>query len=177
MSAWTFPAVWEKAAAAFPDAPAAIHGDRRITWAEFDRRAGAVAATLLGAGLEAGAKVAQYLPNRPEYLESFYAATRVSLVPVNTNYRYREDELVYLWDNADVEAVVFDADYAETVDRVRARVPGVKAWLHVGPAGACPPWAVDYEAAAVSGGFAAAAPGRPRADDDLMLLYTGGTTG
>ena len=47
---WTFPDVWEQVAAAFPDAPAAIHGDRRISWAEFDRRAAALAATLLAHG-------------------------------------------------------------------------------------------------------------------------------
>ena len=173
--AWTFPDVWEQAAAAFPDAPALIHGDRRISWAEFDRRAAALAATFERHGLAAGAKVAQYLPNRPEYLESFYAATKISLVPVNTNYRYLDDELVYLWDNADVEAVVFDGQYTEVVQRVRPRVPGVRAWLHVGPAGECPEWAVAFEQAAA--GPQRVPSGRSRSDDDLILLYTGGTTG
>jgi fatty-acyl-CoA synthase len=174
-SAWTFPDVWEQVAAAFPEAPAAIHGDRRITWAEFDQRAAALAGALLAQGLEAGAKVAQYLPNRPEYLESFYAAMKVSLVPVNTNYRYLDDELTYLWDNADAEAVVFDGQYTEVVERVRPRVPGVRAWLHVGPAGECPDWAVPYEDAAA--GPERVEQGRARSDDDLILLYTGGTTG
>jgi 3-oxocholest-4-en-26-oate---CoA ligase len=172
---WTFPDVWEQVVAAFPDAPAAIHGDRRISWAEFDRRACGLAAALLSHGLEAGAKVALYLPNRPEYLESFYAATKVSLVPLNTNYRYLDDELTYLWDNADAEAVVFDGRYTEVVQRVRARVPGVRAWFHVGPAGECPAWAVPYEEAATRPDVIA--PGRVRSDDDLVLLYTGGTTG
>jgi 3-oxocholest-4-en-26-oate---CoA ligase len=175
VSAWTFPDVWEKVAAAFPDAPAAVHGDRRLTWAEFDRRAGSLAAALLAGGLEPGAKVAQYLPNRPEYLESFYAATKVSMVPVNTNYRYLDDELTYLWDNADVEAVVFDGQYTDIVGRVRGRVPRVKAWLYVGPADGCPAWAVSYEETVAS---APPVPqGRIRSDDDLILLYTGGTTG
>ena len=174
-TAWTFPDVWEQVAAAFPDAPAAIHGDRRISWAEFDQRAAALAATLLGHGLESGAKVAQYLPNRPEYLESFYAALKVSLVPVNTNYRYLDNELTYLWNNADAEAVVFDGQYTEVVERVRPRVPGVRAWLHIGPPGECPEWAVPYEDAAAGPDRVEA--GRARSDDDLILLYTGGTTG
>ena len=175
MSAWTFPDVWEKAATAFPDAPATVHGERRTTWAEFDRRAGSLAAALLGLGLEPGAKVAQYLPNCPEYLESFYAAIKVSMAPVNTNYRYLDDELTYLWDNADVEAVVFAAEYRDIVERVRLRVPGVKVWLHVGPVGECPEWAVPYEDAVASD--APVPHGRARSDDDLILLYTGGTTG
>jgi fatty-acyl-CoA synthase len=96
-------------------------------------------------------------------------------VPVNTNYRYLDDELIYLWDNADVEAVVFDGQYRDVVERVRPRVGRVRAWLHVGPAGECPGWAVPYEdAAAVPATMPVR---RARSDDDLILLYTGGTTG
>jgi fatty-acyl-CoA synthase len=175
LSAWTFAGVWEHAAAALPDAPAAIHGEHRLSWADFDRRAGALAAGLVEHGLKPGAKVAQYLPNRPEYLESFYAASKVSMVPVNTNYRYLDDELVYLWDNADVEAVVFDGQYTELAERVRPRVPRVRAWFHVGPASERPDWAVGYEEAADR--HAVETPAAPRGDDDLMFLYTGGTTG
>ncbi|MGH8997959.1 MAG: AMP-binding protein [Acidimicrobiia bacterium] len=175
MTAWTFADIWEHAAAAFPEAPAAVHGGRRISWADFDRRAGALAAALLDHGLRPGAKVAQYLPNRPEYLESFFAASKASLVPVNTNFRYLDDELVYLWDNADVEAVVFDDAYTDVAARVRPRVPRVRAWFHVGPARERPGWAVGYEDAATPSGARPAGCGR--GDDDLLLLYTGGTTG
>ena len=175
MSDWNFPGVWEQAAAAFPDACATVHGDRRLSWADFDRRAAALAAALVERGLRPGAKVAQYLPNTPEYMESFYAAVKVGLVPVNTNYRYLDDELVYLWDNADVEAVVFDGEYAEVAERVRPRVPRVRAWFHVGPAGQRPNWAVGYEDAADRHGVPL--PSVVRSEDDLVLLYTGGTTG
>jgi fatty-acyl-CoA synthase len=175
MSAWTFAGVWERAAAAFPEAPAAVHGDRSVSWADFDRRAAALAAALVDHGLRPGAKVAQYLPNRSEYLESFYAASKVSMVPVNTNFRYLDDELVYLWDNADVEAIVFDGQYTELADRVRARVPKVRVWFHVGRPGERPDWAVGYEDAADRHGVVA--PPGARGDDDLMFLYTGGTTG
>ena len=175
MPAWTFADVWEHAAAAYPDAPAAVHGGRTTSWADFDRRAGALAAAFLDHGLRPGAKVAQYLPNRPEYLESFFAATKASLVPVNTNFRYLDDELVYLWDNADVEAVVFDGQYRDVAERVRSRVPRVRLWVHVGPAGERPDWAIAYEATVERPGVAA--PPQQRSDDDLLLLYTGGTTG
>jgi acyl-CoA synthetase (AMP-forming)/AMP-acid ligase II len=68
--------------------------------------------------------VAQYLYNCPEYLESMYAAWKAGLVPVNTNYRYADDELVYLWDNADAVAVVFHGAFTEHIERIRDRVPG-----------------------------------------------------
>ena len=67
--------------------------------------------------------VAQYLYNGNEYLESLFACFKAALVPVNTNFRYVHDELVYLWDNADVAAVVFHGAFAEHVDAVRTRVP------------------------------------------------------
>ena len=60
--------------------------------------------------------------NRPEYLESVFAAFKLGLPPVNTNYRYVDDELVYLWDNADTSAVVFEGQYAERIEGIRDRV-------------------------------------------------------
>ena len=57
-----------------------------------------MAKALLDLGVERQDKVAQYLYNRPEYLESLFGAWKAGLVPVNTNYRYTEDELAYLWD-------------------------------------------------------------------------------
>ena len=63
--------------------------------------------------------MAEYLYNGPEYLESVFAAFKAGLVPVNTNYRYADEELVYLWDNADAEAVVFHGSFAERIERIR----------------------------------------------------------
>jgi 3-oxocholest-4-en-26-oate---CoA ligase len=109
---WSFADVWETVADAVPDAAAQIQGDRRVSWAEFDRRADGIAKTLLDLGVERQDKVANYLYNCPEYLETVFGASKVSLVSVNTNYRYGPDELVYLWDNADAVAVVFHGAFA-----------------------------------------------------------------
>lgn len=102
---------------------------------------------------------------------------KVSLVPVNTNYRYRHDELLYLWSNADVAAVVFHGAFTESVDRLRPLCPAVRAWLHVDDGtGPCPEWALAYEEAASSHPDRVSAPWS-RSGDDLILIYTGGTTG
>jgi acyl-CoA synthetase (AMP-forming)/AMP-acid ligase II len=98
---------------------------------------------------------------------------KAALVPVNTNYRYRHDELHYLWDNADAAAVVFHGEFTETAGAVRPRCPRVRLWLHVDDGTTpCPDWAVPYEQAAA----AAPAPS-PRSGDDPVFIYTGGTTG
>lgn len=179
MTAWTFADVWEAIAAAQPERPALIQGERVVTWGQFDARADALAAHLIAAGLGHQAKIAAYLYNGPEYLESYFAAFKAGYAPVNTNYRYGADELHYLFDNADAEAVVFHAGFTETLEEIRARLPKVKAWIAVAePGHPVPAWAADYDA------IVAKAPAtRPvkapwgRSPDDLLLLYTGGTTG
>ena len=177
MTLWNYADVWESIADAQPDAPAQIHGPDTWTWAEFDRRADGVAAALLAGGAAEQDKVAQYLYNGPEYVESMFGAFKAGLAVVNTNYRYTADEIVYLWDNADVVAVVFHGAFAATCEAVRDRLPRVTTWLWVDDgSGPCPEWATPYETAAAS------APGRVvapwgRSGEHLLLLYTGGTTG
>jgi fatty-acyl-CoA synthase len=179
MSSWTFADVWEAIAASQPDHPANVQGERVLTWSEFDARADALAVHLIAAGLGHQAKVAAYLYNGPEYLETYYAAFKAGYAPVNTNYRYGPEELTYLFDNADAEAIVFHAGFAEIVEGLRARLPKVKSWVAVAePGHPVPPWAADYDAV-----VATAPAQRPvkapwgRSPDDLLLLYTGGTTG
>jgi acyl-CoA synthetase (AMP-forming)/AMP-acid ligase II len=177
MTDWNFADVWEAVAEVVPRAPALVHGTRRITWEELDARANGVARTLVDTGVKAQDKVAQYLYNGPEYLESVFATMKAGLAPVNTNYRYTEDELVYLWDNADVVSVVFHGTFTDRIEKVRDRLPRISTWLWVDDAsGPCPDWATSYESAATSGGDRFSAPWG-RSGDDLFLLYTGGTTG
>ncbi len=172
---WNFADVWEEVAAAFPDRVAVAQGSRRVDWRTFERRASAVSDAFRRAGLQPGSKVAQYLYNCPEYLESVFACFKASMVAVNTNYRYSEAELVYLWDNCDAEAVVFHASFAERVAAVRAQLPSVRSWIWVGEDGySCPEWAEPYEAAAIA---PSQAQPKPRSGDDLLFVYTGGTTG
>jgi fatty-acyl-CoA synthase len=174
---WNFADVWEAVAETVPQAPASIQGDRRYTWAETDRRANGIAQALLDMGVKHQDKVAHYLYNGPEYLESTFGMLKVGLVPVNTNYRYADDELVYLWDNADAVAVIFHGAFSERVEGIRGRVPLVRSWLWVDDGnGPCPSWATPYEDAAASSAERVRAPWA-RTGDDLYLLYTGGTTG
>ena len=105
-------------------------------------------------------------------------------MPINTNYRYADDELVYLWENADVVAVVFHGVFVERIEGIRDRLSGVRSWLWVDDGTAtCPPWAVPFEEAAETTGQVGPDGHRRvrapwgRSPDDLHMLYTGGTTG
>ncbi|MGE0220647.1 AMP-binding protein [Mycolicibacterium sp.] len=174
-SGWNYADVWEGVAHRFPDAPAVSFGTVTSTWRLFESRAEAFAGGLLAAGTPHRGRVAQLQRNAPEYLEVLFACFKASLAPVNTNYRYGVDELVYLWRDCDAAVVVFDAEFAATVDAARSRLPGVRRWVCTGPGDTCPPWATPYEAILAAG--LPCTPPWKRSGDDLYILYTGGTTG
>jgi fatty-acyl-CoA synthase len=96
VSDWNYAEVWEVAAELLPGAEAVCQGECRVPWSEFDRRADGVARRLLELDLAHQDKVGLYLYDCPEYLESLFATMKAGLVPVNTNYRYADDELAYL---------------------------------------------------------------------------------
>jgi 3-oxocholest-4-en-26-oate---CoA ligase len=180
---WNWADVFETIAEATPDAPAQVCGERRFSWADFDRRADNLAADMLAAGIGEQGKVAAYLTNCPEYLETYYAAFKAGLVPVNTNFRYGPEEIRYLFDNADAEAVVFHASYGTLLEQIRGDLPHVKRWYVVDdpePTSATrPDWAIPYEEVVGAARTSAEPTKGPwgRSGDHLLLLYTGGTTG
>ena len=174
---WNLADIFEAVAARVPSRPCQVQGERVVTWAEFDRRANALAADLLAIGLGRQSKVACYLYNGPEYMEVMTAAFKVSMAPVNTNFRYGPEEIYYLFDNADAEAVVFHAAFTPLLEGIRSRLTKIKRWYVVADEdGAGPEWATPYEVVVSAGADDVRAPW-PRSGDDLLLMYTGGTTG
>ncbi|MEZ5376794.1 MAG: AMP-binding protein [Acidimicrobiales bacterium] len=167
--------VYEAMADVVGDRPALIHGDLVRSWSEFDNRAARLAAAFMAAGATANSKVGLYLFNGPEYLEAQLGAMKVRGVPVNINYRYRDQELAYLLENSDAEVVVFHSSLADRVARVVADLPLVRLLVQV-PDDDTPliDGAHDYEQLIATNEPADRIERQP---DDLLLLYTGGTTG
>jgi len=177
MTNWNFADIWEVVAEKLPDAQSLRQGNKIQTWGEVNQRANAIADFLTGQARERQEKIAHYLYNCNEYLESLFAIFKAGLVPVNTNYRYGEDEILYLWDNADVIAVIFHAVFTERIEKLKDRVPNIRSWIWVDDgSGDCPDWAVKYEDIA-SKNVENFSPKWDRSGDDLYILYTGGTTG
>ncbi|MES9524437.1 acyl-CoA synthetase [Streptomyces capoamus] len=150
--------------------------ERRLTYAELDAAANRVAHHLADSGLRPGEHLGLHLYNGVEYLQTVLACLKARIVPVNVNYRYTEDELVYLYRDADLVALVFDAEFEDRVAGALPRVPGLRHLLRVGtPAARAVPGAVPFAAAQAAG-----SPGRDfpaRSGDDQFIIYTGGTTG
>jgi acyl-CoA synthetase (AMP-forming)/AMP-acid ligase II len=168
--------VFEAVADAIPDAAALAQGDRVVTWKDMDTRAARVAAALTEAGLTTQSTVAIDLYNCNEWMESFFAALKARLVPVSINYRYLDDELAYLFDNCDAEALIFHASLGERVVRVAKRLPRIKVLIQVDDVGGAelPDGVLDYDQIATSH---EPAPRIARSPDDIVMWYSGGTTG
>jgi fatty-acyl-CoA synthase len=169
--------VWESVADALPDRAAVTNGEVTRTWSDYDERAARVAAGLRAAGLDAQSKVALYLYNGNEYLEAQFGAFKMRGIAINVNYRYLDEELWYLLDNADAEALFFHASLADRVGRVVDRLPKLKLLVEVDDTGAgelLGGRAVAYEELIKANEPAARI---ARDESDLYMLYTGGTTG
>ncbi len=161
-----------------PDHEALCAEGRRLTFRQLDARANALAHHFAQRGIGPGDHVGCYLMNGTEYLETMIALFKIRAVPINVNFRYVEEELRYLFDDADLVGVVFDAEFSARLGSVLAQVPKLRELIVVGdPAGfPVPESAVRYEDA-----LAAQPDGRDgfpaRSADDLFIIYTGGTTG
>jgi 3-oxocholest-4-en-26-oate---CoA ligase len=183
MTGWNYAEVLERVTETVPDRLAQVSGERRFTWAQFNQRSNSLASGFLAAGLGEQAKVAAYLTNGPEYLETYFAAFKGGFVPVNTNFRYGPEEIRYLFDNADAEAVVFHASYASLLEAVRSHIPTVKLWCvvddpgHPGSGMESAPWAVPYESLVSTPTMTNVRGPWGVNGDQMLFLYTGGTTG
>lgn len=166
--------LFETVAATVPDRLAVVSASQRSTFAELNDRCDRLAAGLAAHGICRGDKVALYLYNGPAYLEGFIAACKLGAVPYNVNYRYRAEELAYLFGNADTAAILHGAEFSPIISQLRGGLPTLKLSVAV----------EDRSGADIAGSVAYAdlletPPGGPRerSEDDYLLCFTGGTTG
>ena len=174
-----FAKIWEAVADTVPTQPAVVQGARSISWGDYEQRAARLVAAFRAAGLGPHAKVGLYLYNSPEYCETNFAALKMGAVPVNVNYRYLDDELAYLLDNADAEVVVFHTSLADRIARVAPALPKLKLLVAVDDG---PPTDGPVEVAGAVGYDDIQARHAPAAriepdGDEIYMLYTVGTTG
>ena len=122
---------WEEVTDLFPNRNAINCDGIALNWREFESRASQLATLLTTNGLGKNSKVGLYLHNCNEYVEASFAAFKIEASPVNLSYRYKADDLVYLLDNADVEAIFFHSCYAMRIWEIRDRLPKIKLLVQV----------------------------------------------
>jgi acyl-CoA synthetase (AMP-forming)/AMP-acid ligase II len=173
--ALNFADLFEHAADAFGERTAVACGDRQVTYAELDERTSRLAHHLAGLGVGPGDHVGLYARNSIEALETLIAACKLRACAVNINYRYVENELHYMFADADLTALVYDRRLAPLVAASAHAAPGLRGLVEIGDGTDETPTATDYNTA-----LKAASPDRdfpPRSNDDVYIIYTGGTTG
>ena len=170
-----FASVWEMISDIIPENDALISGTEVVSWKDYDLMSSKIATALTQAGLSASSKAGLYLNNSNEYLVGQNAIFKIGGVPINVNYRYVAEELIYLLDNSDSEAVFYHACYSSRIKEISSSLPNIKAWIEV---------ADDTES-----NFSGALKYEEllencepmqriqRDPNTIYMLYTGGTTG
>ncbi len=170
-----FASLWENIADLIPNETAIICGDQKKTWSEYDVVSSKLATGLSQAGLKTYSKAGLYLHNSNEYLEAQYSIFKIGGIPINVNYRYKSEELLYLLDNSDCEALFYQACYGDQINKIKNSLPGIKIWIEV----------EDNSESQVDGCVLFSSLIQTcnemsrwkRPEDIIYMLYTGGTTG
>ena len=174
--------LFEHAVDAAPDNRAVLVGDRMVTFAYLEREANRLAHHLRDQGIGTGDHVGIYAKNSIEHVVSVLAVVKLRAVCINVNYRYVEAELDYLFDNADVVALIVERSYAPLV---AATFPRHDRLRHVVVMPDVLEPDDDSDVSAFGGvlwddalaGQSAERDFEERSADDLHIIYTGGTTG
>jgi acyl-CoA synthetase (AMP-forming)/AMP-acid ligase II len=169
--------LWEALADAQPDQIAVVLGDQEIRWKDLDDRAARLATVFSANGVKEGSRVAQLLYNDAAYLESVYALFKLRATPVNVNYRYLVNEVAYILNNSEAEVLVYHASLADRVEGLKEMVPSLRTLICVNDVGSghvLTKGHLDYATVVSS---AERAERIRRSGEDLLFLYTGGTTG
>ena len=170
-----FASVWEMIADIVPNNDALISGDEVISWKDYDLKSSKIASALSNAGLKENSKAGLYLNNSNEYLIGQNAIFKIGGVPINVNYRYVAEELIYLLDNSDSEAVFYHACYSERIKEISGSLPNVKAWIEINDGTKS-----HFESALKFEELLDVSDPMNRIHRDpntIYMLYTGGTTG
>ncbi|MER6082162.1 acyl-CoA synthetase [Streptomyces sp. NPDC001833] len=148
--------------------------ERRLTYAELDAAANRIGHHLIDSGIRPGEHLGLHLYNGVEYLQTVFGCMKARVVPVNVNYRYVEEELAYLYRDADLVALVFDAEFDDRVAAALPRAPKLRHLVRVSEPTS------ELKAVPFTEAEGAGSPGRgfpARSGDDQFIIYTGGTTG
>ncbi len=178
MATFSLADLFESVVDTVPERLALVAGEARRSYRELDQRANRLANHLAAQGLGRDDHIGIYATNCVEWVEAMWACFKLSAVPVNINFRYVEDELRYIFDNADLKAVIYQRSYGQLLDTIRSDLPLLQHFVMIEDGSGIKnsiAQAADYEQAMATA--SAERPSQARSGDDRYMLYTGGTTG
>ena len=170
-----FAKIWESNSSLVPNEPALVNKNKTIDWKSFDDLSSKLASYLTEMGLGEDSKVGIYMQNCNEYMIAQFAAFKIGAVPINVNYRYKKDELIYLFDNSDAEAVIFQSNFHQQIVSIQNNLPKVKAFVETSHN--------DFDKKSTFDSLEnimqsfSPLDHQDRSEDEIYMIYTGGTTG
>ena len=170
-----FAKIWESNSSLVPNEPALVNNNKTIDWRSFDELSSKLASYLIKMGLGEDSKVGIYMQNCNEYMIAQFAAFKIGAVPINVNYRYKKDELIYLFDNSDAEAIIFQSNFHQQILLIQNDLPKVKAFVETSEN--------DFDKESTFDSLEnimqtfSPLDHQDRSEDEIYMIYTGGTTG
>lgn len=126
----TIPDWLEKWAKETPNKDCIVYSDRdfRLTWKETDTRVNNMAKGMLAVGIKPGHHVGIWATNVPDWLIVLYACAKIGAIAVTVNTNYKQNELEYLCQNADLNALfIIDGTWeSDFVDMTYTMLPELK---------------------------------------------------
>ncbi len=148
---------------------------KEITWGVFNEKANRFANALLGAGIGKGNKVAILMMNCLEWLPVYFGVLKSGAVAVPMNFRYSSEEIRYCLNLADVDLLVFGAEFIGRLEEIVDDMGRNIGMLYCGDS-PCPTFAYDYTS--MTADYSSENPGIPLSDDeDAAIYFSSGTTG
>jgi long-chain acyl-CoA synthetase len=163
-----------RAAAQFPDKPAILFKDQRMSYSELNARVNRVANGLTALGVKQGDRVAIYIHNLPQFVEAFYGAQVIGATVIPLNVMYKAGEIEYIMNDAGVKAIITLAPFYPNVQAIREQVPSLEQAIVLGAEPL--PGAILWQQA-FGGQSGEATPVAGDEEDVAVILYTSGTTG
>ena len=170
-----FAKIWESNSSLVPNEPALFNNNKTIDWRSFYKLSSKLASYLIKMGLGEDSKVGIYMQNCNEYMIAQFAAFKIGAVPINVNYRYKKDELIYLFDNSDAEAIIFQSNFHQQILLIQNDLPKVKAFVETSQNDFSKESTFD----SLENIMQTFSPldHQDRSEDEIYMIYTGGTTG
>ena len=161
-----------------PDREAIVHGSTRLTYKELDARSNKAANALKKLGIKKGSHIGIYAFNCVEWLEIMLGAYKLCAIPININYRDVEEELKYLIDNADMEAIFYHKQFSNKLENIKSHLPLLKDFICIeDDSGEDDVIDKSFNFEDLIANEDESRLDVDRSGDDKYILYTGGTTG
>ncbi|MBZ6474776.1 long-chain-fatty-acid--CoA ligase [Streptomyces griseocarneus] len=156
-----------------PDQPAVLCEGRVVTYAQLHKESNRAAHAFRAAGVGPGSRVAYLGKESEEYWEAAFACAKTGAVLVPVNWRLTAEEVDHILRDSGTELLLVDEEHLPVAEKVRDRLPGLKAVVPFGPAGAAPGGLAARKAECPDDDLA------PSGDDGIPVaqIYTSGTSG